>query len=91
MFDFPALLAGHFCSAPLNDSDQAAFAIIGVSICVAALLVARRAYHRSYKATEIDDELIRRFVDAAPVWRLKALQSTEDKSAEQQLSSQDDN
>ena len=82
MFDFPALLAGHFCSAPLNDSDQAAIAIIGGIVCIVSVLIARRAYHRSFKATEIDDELVRRFVESAPLWRLEALQSTGDKDAE---------
>jgi hypothetical protein len=41
-------------------------------------------------STVIDDELIRQFIESAPMWRLKALQFTEDKSAEQQLNSEED-
>ncbi len=61
MFDFPAHLPGQFCFAPLNDAEQAVIVIIGVNICVATILVARHAYYRSFKATESDDELVRRF------------------------------
>tara|TARA_R110002049_G_scaffold308898_1_gene514750 strand:- start:38 stop:319 length:282 start_codon:yes stop_codon:yes gene_type:complete len=82
MFDFPALLRGHFCSPSLNDPAQATIAIIGVIACIGTVLVARRAYHQSFKATEIDDELVRRFVESAPLWRLEALQSSGDKGAE---------
>ncbi|MFU1607903.1 hypothetical protein ACM25O_16245 [Sulfitobacter pontiacus] len=90
MFDLPALLGGHICSPSLNDAGQAVIAIIGMIVCVATVLVARHASHRSFKATEIDDELIRRFVESAPMWQLKALQYPEDKSAEQQLNSDDE-
>ncbi len=90
VFDFPALSPNQFCSAPPNDAEQAVIAIIGMIVCVATVLLARQAYHRSFKATEINDELIRRFVESAPMWRLKALQHPDDKTAEQQLNSKDD-
>jgi len=83
MFDFPALLPVHSCSPSLNDAAQATIAIIGGIFCIVTVLVARRAYHQSFKTTEIDDEHIRQFVESAPLWRLRALQRTESEGAKE--------
>ena len=83
MFDFPALSPVHSCYPSLNDAAQATIAIIGAIFCIGTVLVARRAYHQSFKATEIDDEHIKRFVESAPIWRLRALQRTEGEGAKE--------
>ena len=83
MFNLPALLSGHICSPSLNDDAQATITIIGGIVCIVTVLVARRAYHQSFQATEIDDEHIRQFVESAPLWRLRALQRTEGEGAKE--------
>ncbi|UOA16898.1 hypothetical protein [Sulfitobacter dubius] len=83
MFDFPALLGGHICSPSLNEDAQATITIIGGIVCIGTVLVARRAYHQSFKTTEIDDAHIRQFFKSAPLWRLRALQRTDGKGAKE--------
>lgn len=54
---------------------QALIAICGMLGSIAALYLAKRAHDRSFRATEPDEELVKRFVESAPVYRLKDITS----------------
>jgi len=56
---------------------QALIAICGILGSIAALYLAKRAHDRSFRATEPDEELVKRFVESAPVYRLKDITSAE--------------
>ncbi|MFG6664770.1 hypothetical protein ACGYKB_16020 [Sulfitobacter sp. 916] len=56
---------------------QALIAIFGILGSIAALYLAKRAHDRSFRATEPDEELVKRFVENAPVYRLKDISSSE--------------
>ena len=54
---------------------QALIALCGMMGSIAALYLAKRAHDRSFRATEPDEELVERFVESAPVYRLKDITS----------------
>jgi DNA primase RepB-like protein len=54
---------------------QGLIAISGILGSIAALYLAKSAYDRSFRATEPDEELVKRFVESAPVCRLKDITS----------------
>lgn len=54
---------------------QALIAICGILGSIAALYLAKRAYDRSFRPTVADEELVKRFVESAPVYRLKDITS----------------
>lgn len=56
---------------------QALITICGILGSIAALYLAKRAHDRSFRATEPDEELVKRFVESAPVYRLKDISSEE--------------
>ncbi|UWR39577.1 hypothetical protein [Sulfitobacter sp. W074] len=56
---------------------QALIAICGILGSIAALYLAKRAHDRSFRPTEPDEELVKRFVESAPVYRLKDITSAE--------------
>ncbi|NUH66361.1 hypothetical protein HTT03_13815 [Sulfitobacter sp. S0837] len=59
-------------------TSQTLIAIIGMAGSVTAFYLAWRGHKRSYKATEPDNERLRRFVQTAPSYRLKGLISDDD-------------
>lgn len=64
-------------------SPQAIFSITAIIGCGAALFVSWRAYHLSAKSTGPDMDLVRRFVESAPLERLAAIQTPENQDADQ--------
>ncbi|EDQ03284.1 hypothetical protein DSM14862_03839 (plasmid) [Sulfitobacter indolifex] len=56
---------------------QALIAILGILGSIAALYLAKRAHDRSFRPTEPDEDLVKRFVESAPVYRLKNITSAE--------------
>ncbi|WP_300056480.1 hypothetical protein [Sulfitobacter sp.] len=56
---------------------QALIAICAILGSIAALYLAKRAHDRSFRATDTDEELVKRFVESAPVYRLKDITSAE--------------
>lgn len=56
---------------------QALIAICGILGSIAALYLAKRAHDRSFRATEPDEDLVKRFVESTPVYRLKDIISAE--------------
>ncbi len=56
---------------------QALIAIFGILGSIAALYLAKRAHDRSFRPTVPDEELVKRFVESAPVYRLKDVTSAE--------------
>ena len=56
---------------------QALITIFGILGSIAALYLAKWAHDRSFRATEPDEELVKRFVESAPVCHLKDISSSE--------------
>jgi len=56
---------------------QALIAICAILGSIAALYLAKRAHDRSFRATDTEEELVKRFVESAPVYRLKDITSAE--------------
>ena len=64
-------------------SPQAIFSITVIVASGAALFVSWRAYHLSAKSTGPDMELVRRFVESAPLERLAEIQTPENQGVSQ--------
>lgn len=83
MFNLSALLPGHFCFQRPSDAMDPFIAITAIIMSVTAFLIAWRAHHRSYKSAEPNEELVRKFVESAPLDRLKDLQLANDDNVAQ--------
>ncbi len=91
MLNLSRYLKGHIENCLVYSSDQthtflspqAIFSITALIVCGAALFVSWRAYHLSAKSTGPDMELVRRFVESAPLERLAAIQTPENQDAAQ--------
>lgn len=91
MLSFSRYLKSHIENCLVYSSDQthtflspqAIFSITAIITCGVALFVSWRAYHLSAKSTGPDMDLVKRFIESAPLERLAAIQTPEKQDAAQ--------